>query len=378
MFDNELNFEYLESLIFNEGGGYSYSSTRVSKLKKKKNRELQNHIRTYIKSGWDKEYARFIFQNLTLDNLESYGPDEFILEYSKYQFEENDHNSDIVKSYTDIGLREDVANRLKTIVEPLLDCQYTYTQVLTIGIEFLLGKYKPVGAVNVPFLSNKDKILTRIDDNREIGPFYNIPKGCNILQERVINSIMKTDYSDKNSIYLFHATSWGSLKNIKKHGIILSKGRPCLDFGIQPGFYLTPDIRTCLEWGARSAPVSSNEIAILVYKIPLQYIINQESSKVFAKTHVNEFTGILFNDVSYEWRNLTASSRQCIDYVNDLDKVDYVYGPMVKNPQPIKDKREQPQAHYPLKWQFTVKSQRLAETINKLNVTTFIFEKQQI
>jgi hypothetical protein len=93
----------------------------------------------------------------------------------------------------------------------------------------------------------------------------------------------------------------------------------CLDFGHEPGFYMSNEIYHCLEWGQKNARRWQNETGIVIFALP----------KKFPKSYKYKE----LEDV--EWRNVCTLSRICdedhfskIDYI---EKYDFLYGQMVGN-----------------------------------------------
>jgi hypothetical protein len=138
----------------------------------------------------------------------------------------------------------------------------------------------------------------------------------------------------------FHATNLRSAIDIAEQGISHASGRKCMDFGILPSFYMTPDVSVAIEWCTVNKLRWQGEMCILVFIIPT-------ASSVALKTKE-------FDSNTSEWIDLVTSSRRCKMKFNDLDKFDAVYGPMVANVKSIHSKLARP--HKKLKFQLASKS----------------------
>ena len=151
-----------------------------------------------------------------------------------------------------VGLKAAQVRSLVPILEPLWD-HYTVETIIDIAIEFKLEKYKAyaphikrgylfesTGHVN--FKVHSTAIHFNGDDHMDL-----IKAKC-------------MQHQDHN-LY-FHATSWEGAVSICKEGVVHESGRPCLDFGIKPGFYTTPSSIDALEWTQRKKKLFAGECAI--------------------------------------------------------------------------------------------------------------------
>ena len=58
----------------------------------------------------------------------------------------------------------------------------------------------------------------------------------------LVKSVLKKRTQSGDYTVTFHATNWESALSIASTGPDFTSGRRCLDFGIRPSFYVTPDV----------------------------------------------------------------------------------------------------------------------------------------
>lgn len=301
----------------------------------------------FIRHGWRLEFINRTFQRLTDDLISEYPIHVFIEEWAKTITRRLD--TDILESiYTSLihlGLRSDIAAQLERIVLPLQGTSYTNVQVIDTAIFYLLGKYKPLTAPNAKHLFPEIAINTWVNykHNKESKTLFvcNLSKTCsisNISQFFAAISALAAVPND-HTLY-FHTTSWKDSLNIMK-GVNRLAGRPCLDFGIFPGFYMSSTVRDCIGWGYARSEAWSNEVAIMIFCIP-----NTLPSRITFKELVGQ-----------EWAQVTSHSRQCKDNMEEstIYSIDILYGDMVMNTTAAY-KGEKPVPHTPPKKQLVSKT----------------------
>ena len=243
----------------------------------------------------------------------------------------------------------------------IANIQYHYNDnhLVDIIIEYAFGKYKPVLTNPQIFFLYNAHILNQWYEKDNIQHFnYDISHDSYNYSDNLttnLKTIMKKKYQ-----FVFHATNWSSALKILNKGPDHNKGRECLDFGVEPSFYMTPQINTALEWATNKSHMWYNEGAILIFAL---------QDNMFKKKG-NKY----FMTASNEWETLTTSSRKCQE--NILDTYNFVYGPMVANPYKIENFNEKAKAHTDIKWQFASKNS-ISDSILKKIIYGIIWLKKE-
>jgi hypothetical protein len=239
------------------------------------------------------------------------------------------------------GLSRRHANRLAYVILPLHKTCYTQIQLLEIAVEYALGMYDKVLKPGQTYFVDTPVMDTWI-------PNTTFKYACNVSESthlyiRAFEVVLQSfpDLHGSAKLY-FHATNIRGALSIVRQGISHTDGRKCLDFGINPSFYLTPDIRTAVKWCIKKKRVWQGEMCILVFKIPHVFL---EAMK-----------GKVFESATAEWEELVTSSRRCIVKINDLDLFDTVYGPMASNIHSIDKDNKFARPHKTPKFQLASKS----------------------
>lgn len=264
------------------------------------------------------------------------------------------------KDLYDIGLSNEVSSKLFDVLEPLLNTCYTNEQLLECGLEYLFSKSRAISSKEMRYFISNVQNDTWV--KHEIyGACYNITldTDSHMRLNKSINELEKDDYT-----MFYHCTNWNSCLKILKYGSVSYLGKKCLDFGVLPSFYLTPDINAALSWGKKNGKRWENEIATLVYRV---------SKKLLAST-VKKYKVKYFACANDEWKQLTTSSRRCTEPYNELDKYDFTYGPIVSNIQQIDKQEAQP--YYPIVYQLAAKSEKANKYLKRNYVGSVWFEKK--
>jgi hypothetical protein len=350
-------YYYVKDIIerLHGGGKRKLSNTKRS------NKESKEFKEKLVELGWNSEYVKHTFRYLTDKMLQNWPHHVLIEELFGELIEEQGWKNMIHESLMGIGIREDLAIKLETILEPLLDSSYTHEQLLDIAIEYILGNYEPITSANTRFLYSPEilSIWTEIEIEEKPYHIYNIPYHCNnniVKKEIEDNLILSDEYQ-----YYFHATSWKSSNQIMDY-IDRSSGRTCLDFGKRPGFYLATRIEDSVEWCIKNKARWSNETSILVFRIP------KELPSMIKLKHLEED----------EWMAITKESRECKDKENEirqLRRYDLLYGNMVSNPTAVKERRELPKTHTPPKDQLVGRTDIAEKFLQSCLIGCFYFQK---
>jgi len=236
------------------------------------------------------------------------------------------------------GLRRAAARHLFRTIAPLYGTCYTRRQLLEIAIECALGRYKPM---NVPGPYLFDAPLKQWTVNTLFKNVFNATS-LETIDEHVLPPPFSTFLSSPASAatIFFHATSWACADNIMKRGIAHLTGRKCLDFGMQPSFYLTPSLADAKEWCAKKRRVWCDQACILVFHVPSNPTLKHKR----------------FATANEEWVDLVTESRLCEANFNELDNCDLVYGPMAANPEAIEKGEARARPHRRARFQLASKS----------------------
>jgi len=348
-----------------EGHGYG----RPSKRKQPEYAQTAQLLQTLHELGWRTDYLAATFPYMH-DDLLSNWPDNLIIKniFSR-KIRQQDYRHTIKESLQRIGLHESVATKLDTILEPLQDAYYTHEQILDIAIEYILGDYQPITPPNTshpfgPEIVNQWQTVNVIrNDTSKACNIYNIPYHCTTNRglEQCNQALLVLSNPDSPSTYYFHATTWDGSTGVL-HRVDHQKGRTCLDFGIHPGFYMTPDISTCVEWCRKHKTTWSNETAIVVFRLPNTL-----------PTHIQ-----WKNLEGSEWTLVTKEARRCKreDEIILVDDYDFVYGNMVSNPKGVRYKGQQPTHHQPPKKQLVSRTPSADRILRSCVVGCLYFQKR--
>ena len=284
-------------------------------------------------------------------------PDDFTereryLYIAKKRFSLTSCNASFKDRLVECGLKKTFIKKYYHLIQPLEHTCYSYQQLFDIIIEYSLNEYQELTLPKSHFYIEPTITNTWFQ--------YNNLQIFNMTQTTNIN--FTHNLPIPNYTLYFHTTSWRSFNTIQQIGIKLSKNRPCLDFGILPSFYLTPDFATSEEWAFKRSRIWKNESCILVFQI-CNKMLKQYNSKIF-------------NSVTKEWKNLVKSSRQCQEEYNQLDTFDFVYGPMVANAEDAAAGKD-PKSHKPPKYQLAVKQDRLSNIILDSLYGVIFLDKQR-
>lgn len=167
----------------------------------------------------------------------------------------------------------------------------------------------------------------------------------------------------------FHSTSWRRATSICASGPRHYLGERCMDFGISPSFYVTPDVAVAESWADHHYARWHRECAIVVFALP-------RSDDAFGiDMDARRLTHRRFETADAAWERLTRSSRVCEDDGNDLDEVDVVTGPMLKNVGRVLKRADAARAHVPPRVQLASKSARADRWLKDALVAVIWMEK---
>jgi hypothetical protein len=347
--------EYLENKGLLVGGG-SQLTTRTTHTKQL--------LDAFISYGWRRKYVQTKFEKLHDKLINAYPVHVFIEEYAKLAVKRLESCDSVLRSLVCIGLRHDIALHLDNVVRRLWNESYTDLQIVETAIFYLLGKYTPLKSPTTKYLieSNKTDIWINYThpDSKPIA-IYNISRRCSISYIEQFNAALMTLPTLSTSDYTlhFHTTSWkGSLSIME--GVNRLVSRNCLDFGIFPGFYMSPASSESIKWGYANSPVWRNEVAIMIFCIP---------NSIPPHLNVKELIG-------NEWVQVTSHSRQCEDKVDLklIKSIDLLYGNMVQNTSVVR-KGGYPVPHVPVKKQLVSKTDVGDAFVHNCLVGCVYFEK---
>jgi hypothetical protein len=231
--------------------------------------QTQHVLGVFQKVGWNRSFLTRHFANLEDDLLEGWQTNVFAEQYAKYLVRKMAHESPSLSDvFRKMGLHARIANHLERICSPLSGSSYTYIQVLDIGVEFLLGKYQPLTPPQIPYFLETNRTSVWIP--YETKQIYNLPFSCHKAILPQLYTIV--EHAFPNQTLFFHVTNWSSLSSLFRH-VTHTRGRNCLDFGYDPGFYMSETLDICVDWGEKRSGIWTNEVAIVIVSLPPRRIL---------------------------------------------------------------------------------------------------------
>lgn len=353
--------ELLEKLKFRKQKGGGHGTRKATP-------RVQSLFDEMVSKGYSRKYLTRRFSKIRDSDLEQYHGNEeyFIKDAAMYFLEQHSNTKPSVDQFIQAGFSEEAAEIVYDSIELLIDdSSYTYQQLYEIGVDFLVKKeYKELLPQNATFFHRPDILEKGIKyKNTKI---YNIPYKCENNAEMRNYLFQYLNKTNNNVKYYYHTTNWRSCQNIF-NGVDHTKGRDCLDFGTRESFYLSPNLNLALRWGFNKEKIYKHEIGIVIFAVP------QFPSRLKVKD---------FKTPTKEWENGVYLSRLChfdetvMDSWNDLDDYDFVQGPLVANPENVKNKIERPIA-IPKSIQLASKTDESDQFLDKCLVGAFIFVKNK-
>jgi hypothetical protein len=338
-----------------QGGGKVPSSKRAE--------YVTPLLQSFKTIGWKESVLKDKFAGLSdqmfmKHNYDAYRDNEIIEGFVSMWYNTYGFDTTIEKTLRKIGLGASIAKHLDRLYSPLLNNCYTDEQLIALTIQHQMGRFKPLTSPTTTHYYRPDILDTWI-------PFqttqcFNVPYRCSkSLYVQYSNAFKTLQTNVRQKQLFFHTTNWKSCLSILKSIQRLRSPR-CSDFGMLPGFYITPSFLDALDWGQKRGDGFSNEVAIVVFSVPVRF-----SSKF-------KYTKLEGED----WSHIVAESRRCKDpdALLSVDEVDFVYGPMLANPMNVKQ-GVAPQAHVPPKYQLVSKSDAADKFLQTCIVGCLFFQK---
>lgn len=295
------------------------------------------------KRGWKRTFITQQLGKLNDTHLDDITNNDAIDGFTRAWASNVGHNQSIYNSLLEIGVRKSNAADASYAVEPLENTCYTPEQLLIIAIDYLNGKFAPVGKPSVPYYIKPD--IVDIWFPHKTIHILNTSLQCQLESEQPLIASIRAGLpiNQETHLYFYHLTAWRHTKSIMR-GISHSAGTQCLDFGLTPGFYTGDSLLNAIDWGMKRARTYKNELAIIVFRVP-KHLPN--SIKFL---HLR----------GRQWITITQQSRLCEnpdEEIPEIEEYDIIMGNMVANPRQIKDGYV-PRTHTPAKRQFVSKSAR--------------------
>jgi len=345
------------------GGGSSHGLT-------KHRRFAYDVIAILVSRGWSSSFVTHAFRFLDDRHVGSHRPLFFVEEWAKFRAYQS-HASTFATILRQIGVRPQVISILeRRIYTSLVNTCYTEAQLADIAIEYLLRRRVPITSpdpmanVTHPFhpeITHRWYTLDSILESSTLPTnlvFRNFPFRCSQRKENVVNTLLSTlpltNYNPDTHVLHYHTTSWDGANRILQTAINHSAGRSCLDFGLEPAFYLSQNIKDALGWGySLGQSRSDHEVAILVFSLPRTGV-----DTTFRIKHLR----------GDEWTHITRESRRCrrplrisrdaYYEIPEIRNYDFLYGHMVANVEDIHSYDSDPLPHDPPKTQLASKTTR--------------------
>jgi hypothetical protein len=320
-------------------------------------------LQSFKSIGWKESTLKDRFTGLSdkmfiKHNYDAYRDNEIIEGFVLLWFEKYGFDTTIEKTLRKIGLSASIAKHLDRLYSPLRNICYTDEQLIALTIQHQMGRFNPLTPPNTSHYYRPDVLDTWTPFQNTL--CFNVPYSCSkSLYIQYSNALKTLPTNMRQKQHFFHTTNWKSCLSILKTIQRLRSPR-CSDFGMLPGFYTTPSFLDALDWGQKRDDGFSNEVAIIVFSIPVHF-----SSKF-------KYTNLEGDD----WSHIVAESRRCIEpeTLLSVDEVDFVYGPMLANPKDVKQGAP-PQTHTPPKYQLVSKSDAADKFLHSCIAGCLFFQK---
>jgi len=339
-----------------KGGGYSKPSGQKRSM-----------YTAFKKTGWTAPSLDARLGPLTNDMIEDdIQNDDYIRGFSSLWFDEQGFDTTISQTLLNMGIDMKSAKKAEEAIGSLYNTCYTNKQLIQIAIQYLMGYYKPLTAVNrtyyyKPAIIN-EWILFKKQNFKEI-PIMNISVPCSITLSSALEQQLTTKFGNNRHSLFYHTTSWESCLRIMielRH----TAGHKCMDFGVTSSFYVSDSIQNALDWGEKKDKKFGHEIATLIFSIP-KIKPNHLRYKVLEGP---------------EWSSAMIKSRKCVKLkigeknISEITNYDLIYGDMLANPQPVVQGAD-PVAHTPPKKQLASKSDAADKFLQECIVGCLFFKK---
>lgn len=325
-------------------------------------------IAILVMRGWSLPFVTRIFRSLDDRDVGSHIPISFVEEWAKYRA--SLARGTFATVLRQIGVRPSIVSILeRRIYTPLVNTCYSEPQLVDIAIEYLLRrrvpitKHDPLATMTHPFspdilcrwFAPPEEIILESSFTPATLLFQNLPFRCSQYEERAVQAALAAlpTHNPDTHVLHYHTTSWGGCMSIIEKTINNREGRICLDFGLEPAFYLSQKIQDALGWGYLQGR-TDDKVAILVFSLP----------KVATDTplRIKHLRG-------EEWTRVTGESRRCRrPYAHPSERryyelpeirgIDFLYGNMVANVADIHSHGADPIPHDPPKTQLASKTAR--------------------
>lgn len=294
--------------------------------------------------GWKRAFITQQLGNLNNTHLEGITNNDAIDGFARAWASHVDPNHSIYNALLEIGIRKSNAADASYAVEPLENTCYTPEQLLIIAIDYLNGKFAPVGKLSVPYYIKSDTV--DIWFPHKTISILNTSLQCQLESDQPLIESIKAGLpiNQETHLYFYHLTAWRHTKSIMR-SISHSAGTQCLNFGLTPGFYSGDSLLNAIDWGIKRARTYKNELAIIVFCVP---------------KHLPNSIKFL-NLRGRQWITITQTSRLCEkpdEEIPEIEEYDIIMGNMVANPRQVKWEGHVPRTHTPPKRQFVSKSAR--------------------
>src|SRR5215210_811427 len=165
----------------------------------------------------------------------SYGESDMIALLLQTSLPDVIHNLEIQEVFSHLGLTKNLVD-LERMVEDLRS-YYGFIGAMAIVIEYVAGLY-PRLDIDSQFPINPTITDSAFTDNGLV--IYNMTRVSDTIGNDILEAAGLHSMVDSAPLELsYHATSWRSARDIAIRGADRGYGRPNLDFGSGPSFYMT-------------------------------------------------------------------------------------------------------------------------------------------
>lgn len=294
-------------------------TTNPAKRHRPKRRFVAKLIDAFVAAGWRKKVIRRFCESYTDADFDATEPMDYhvtsIANTMYAPLASRPLSEDVLY---DMGIQRRVCRTVWSVVSPLCDTSYTDEQLFDIAVEYLLNKPAPLSCGGRPYfrkLPRENEWHRSTRAGKEVYEMNYDPSSSLSVDACVSQLKQLVPGAAAPTRWLFHSTCWRYALDIMQHGPDHTRGRRCLDFGVRPGFYTTPDASMAMDWGAKKRAWWRGQAAVLVFSL------NPTGLKKHKRTWDAD-----------EWTTLVRSSRMCRVRKNALDDFDVVEGPVCRNP----------------------------------------------
>jgi len=125
--------------------------------------------------------------------------------------------------------------------------------------------------------------------------------------------------SGEDEVFWFHGTSYNHADKILGNGINIHRGRPLLDFGRSPSFYVMDNFDAAAEWAKQHSVPS-----VIIFKVSWEELKSLNPHLIFDRADERWATLVT------QSRNEDLTDDDCDEIVHEADRSQWIYGPVLR------------------------------------------------